>query len=191
MNYTLSKTERGNMSLQALQLKVQKNKKYRTLMETFKNNRLFNLKLDKLQEEILTLHTARQVKNLINFTQDGSSKLIDQVVKANIIDQGQRSRLTEIMLGCKRASCAVEDSIKIFKDYALIKWDAELRAFKTKGERENAIKICLHDMLEYQAAADTVFELSKLVVNDIDQAGFALKRIIDAVSLHHTPERRL
>ena len=189
--YTLSREATRTMSLMSLKEGMLRNKKYRRLINSFANNQLFKIPFNKYKEEVMTLHTARTVRTLIKYTVGGSDKLADQIIKANLIDQGQRSRLVEIMMHCHRASNAIADAVKVFKTYALIKYDAQLRSFKTKDERTGALDAILCDMLEYKAEAESLYALCEIVVKDIDAAGFSLKRTIDALSLSTARERRI
>ena len=121
------------LTLTELQDKIHRNKKFKRLLETFQTHKLYKINLEALKEEILTLHQSRSVRTLVKFKQDRESKMVDEVITANLIDQGQRSRLTEILMQCTRASCALSEALRVFKDYALIYYDLHLGRIKTKG----------------------------------------------------------
>lgn len=140
-----------------------------------------------LQDEILNLHSCRPVRSL----KAGDSKLIDKVIRANIEDQGSRSRLTEIMIQCSRVAQSIDNAIDAFRDHCILTYPKSLGQFKTKGERENAIYASLREFRAYVDELMTIHSMAELVVKDIDQAGFSLKRTVDAMSLHFSPERKL
>jgi hypothetical protein len=179
------------LTLEQVQEKIGRNKKYKALIESFNTNKLYAINLDEYKAEILALHQARSVRTLIKFCEDRESKLVDEVIRANIIDQGQRSRLTEILIHCTRASVALNEALKVFKEYALVRYDPYLNKIRTKGERSSFLDTCLADMFTYISDADLVITLANLVIKDIDAAGFALKRIIDALSLSQSKERKI
>jgi hypothetical protein len=181
----------NSLTLEQVQEKIHRNKKFKRLLEAFRTNKLYAIKLDDYKAEILTLHQSRSVRTLIKFCEDRETKLVDEVIRANLIDQGQRSRLTEILIHCTRASVALGESLKVFKEYALVYYDPYLKKIKTKGERSSFLDTCLSDMTGYISDCDLVCNLAKLVVSDIDQAGFSLKRTIDALGLSVSRERNI
>lgn len=179
------------LTLEQLQDKVQRNKKYKNLLESFQTSKIYNINLSEYKDEILALHQSRSVRTLINVKRDREAKMIDEVITANLIDQGQRSRLTEILMHCTRASIALSEALKVFKDYAYIRYDPYLNKIKTKGERSSFLDVCLSDMQTYISDCELVISLCKIVISDVDQAGWALTRVINALSLTQTPERRI
>jgi hypothetical protein len=179
------------LTLETLRDKILRNKKYKRLLESFQTNKLYNIPLDKYKEEILTLHQSRSVRTMIRFCEDSTSKLVDEIIKANIQDQSQRSRMSEIHLHCIRASSALTEAIKAFREYALIHYDPYLRRIKTKGERSTFIDTCLSDMSDYLSDCELVINLTAIVIKDIDAAGWSYERTIKALSLSQTPERKV
>jgi hypothetical protein len=139
----------------------------------------------------MALHQSRNIRTLVNFREDKTSKFVDEVIHSNLIDQGQRSRLAEILIQCTRASCALSDALKLFKEYAIIRYDPYLNKIKTKGERSSFIDVCLSEMTEYINDCELVINLAKIVINDIDQAGWTLTRTINALSLTQVTERKI
>jgi hypothetical protein len=179
------------LTLSQLSDKIHRNKKYKRLLEAFQTNKLYSINLEKLKEEIMTLHQSRNVRTLVKFREDRQSKMVDEVIHANLVDQGQRSRLTEILIQCTRASCALNDALKVFKEYALIYYDQHLNRIKTKGERSTFLDTCLSDMQGYINDCDLVINLAKIVIADVDAAGWSLTRTINALSLTQAGERKI
>jgi hypothetical protein len=180
------------LTLEELQVKIQKGKKYKQLLEAFQTNRLYNINLDEYKEEITALHRARSIRTLINFCNDkAATSMVDEVIRANLTDQAQRGRLTEILLTCVRASNALNEAISVFKDFALIRYDSYLTKIKTKGERATFLDTLLSDMQTYSADCELVINLAKLVIADIDQGGWALSRTIEALKITNAPEKRI
>jgi hypothetical protein len=179
------------LTLEQVQVKIGKNKKLKQLVESFQTNKLYAINLEEYKAEILALHQSRSIRTLIKFCEDREAKLVDEVIRANLIDQGQRSRLTEILIHCTRASVALSEALKVFKQYCLVRYDPYLKTIKTKGEREGFLDTCLDSMYTYISDAELVINLARLVLADIDQGGFALKRMIDALSLTQARERRI
>jgi hypothetical protein len=179
------------LTLSELREKVHRNKKYKNLLETFQTSKLYNIPLESYKEEVLTLHSARSVRTLNKFREDDSAGLVDGVIKAHLIDQGQRSRLTEILIQCTRASAALSEALRVFKDYSVVHYDPYLNKIKTKGERTHFLDTCLSDMYTYITDCELTINLCRLVIADIDAAGWSLTRTINALGLSHAPERRI
>jgi hypothetical protein len=179
------------MGMNMLQEKLKKNIKYRKLMEIFRDSKLYQIPLEKLKEEVMTNHSSRSIRHLIKYTDDTTVKLVDQVIKANITDQGMRSRLVEIMLQCKRSSSSLRKSIRLFKTYAMVRYDPYLKKFRTKQERASALDVCLAELYDFIDEADLVYDMSELVVKDIDAGGFSLQRTIAALNISFSKERNI
>lgn len=180
-----------NLTLEDLQRKIQRNKKYKRMLEAFQTHKLYNIPLKRYTQEVETIHISRNTRTLINFCDNGSARLVDELIRANLQDQGNRSRLTEIHIQCVRASAALTESLKKFKDYALLKYEPYLRKIKTKGERASFLDTVLEDFYTYIYECELVINLASIVIKDIDQTGWSLERTIKALSLNYTPERKL
>ena len=179
------------LTLEQLQDKIQRNKRFKRLIESFQSNRLYQIPLDKMKDEIMTLHQTREVRTLYKFRNDNTTSMVDGMIMANLQDQSHRSRLAEIHLQCVRASSALTDSIKLFKDYAIVHYSVQLRGIKTKGERSDFIDTVLSDMYAYISDCDLVINLTAIVIKDIDNAGWALSRLQEALKLTISPERKI
>jgi len=188
--FTISQSRSREMSLDALQERIKKNKQYKQLLESFKTQKIFKVPLEKFKDEIFDAHSTRNVRVLVKHADD-NTRIVDQLVKANLVDQGVRSRLTEIMMTCRRGSAALQEAIKNYKNYASLRFERHLKSFKTKSERMSALDICLDDLNAFIFEAEHVYNLAELVVKDIDQAGFTLKRTQEVVAMHHAPERKM
>jgi len=181
----------NKLTLEEIHAKIKKNKKYRALMESFQDSELYRIPLEKYKSEILTLHQAREVRTLYKFCQDESLSMIDGIIRCNLQDQSYRSRMAEIHIQCVRARSALSDSVKLFKDYAIIRYDSYLSKIRTKGERSTFIDVILQDMQQYIDDCDMVIELAAIAIKDIDNAGWALSRTVDALKLTQSPERKI
>lgn len=174
------------MSLRHLKLKIEKDKKYKMLKATLtKASTQFDAAA--LRKEIETLHSARVVRRL----NPSNPKFINKVIAANTEDIGVRSRLAEILLRCAGITGSIVKAIDAFKSHCELKYSKTLGSFRTKSERESALDSCLSDIYEYLSDLELIENLANIVIKDVDQAGFGLKRNVDAIGLHFVPERKL
>jgi len=71
---------------------LKKDKIYKRLLQSFKEDKLYRIDTKKVIEEIKDIHNLREIRAL----SPKSPKFIDALVSANTKDQSSRTRLTEI-----------------------------------------------------------------------------------------------
>jgi hypothetical protein len=167
--------------------KLKKNKKYITLKDLFNDMPIYDMPLDKLMEEVETLHKQRKIRRL-----DSTDHLfLDKVVEANVQDQSVRARITEIMLLCLKASSSLSTAIEALQYHLLLEYGEELKSFRTKEERLRLVQISLKPFKEYIENVNILKDMCLLVVSDIDKAAWSLSKNIDAMKIGTNKEHSL
>lgn len=141
------------------------------------------LDVSALNKEIESLHLSRKTKDL----RLGAEKVIKSLIETNIQDMGNRSRLCHIKLQINDVSAPLTQHRDALIDYLSTTYQEDLNAegFRGKASKVEAI-MSLKLMVQVQVLLtdlQTLWDNCDIVVNDIDQAGFALKRIQEALSL--------
>jgi hypothetical protein len=161
--------------------------KYKRLKSTFATHENFRLPLESLMDELKLAHSQRSVRTL-NPT---DPRFVDNVIEANLKDQAVRSRTTEIIIRCVRAHTLLANSVESLKYHLLISYSNDLKSFRTVAERAQIVNMTLKRFDTFLTDVMVLKDSAQLVVNDIDKASWALKSVLQAMELHHSPERRL
>lgn len=173
--------------IQPLLKEIRRDQKYKRLRLSFDEAPMYQLPLDKLIEEVETAHKLRSIRRL-NSQDPG---FVDAVVVANTLDQGTRSRLTEILMSCARAISTLDRAVEALKQYLLITYSNELKSFRTKEERSMVINMALAPFIRYVERVETLKNIVDLVIVDIDKGGWSLRTSIEVLKIHTSKERTL
>lgn len=163
---------------------LKKDSRYKRLKETFNSIPIFRMPVDQYIKEVESIHKLREIRRLN--TSDPS--FIDKVIKANVSDQGHRSRLTEIQMGCIKYISTLQNAIDSLRQHLLLTYSTELRSLKTKEERLGVVNIALRTFIRAIENVMQLKELSQLVVFDIDKASWSLRLTVDAIKSTTKPE---
>lgn len=182
-------TYSDDFNLLATNLKghLAKDKRYVRLKKAFDTLPVFCLDIESLYSEIKMSDSMRKVRGL----KSSSPDFVNRVINAALNDQNIRSRLTEILTETIKTRRNLEESLDSFMGYALFRYASHLSSFKTKTEKENAIKYFFADMYKYLADICMLQDVLNKVIEDIDKAHWTLKTIVDALKLIYTPEGRI
>lgn len=163
--------------------------KYKRLKESFDTVPFYQMDTEKLLDEVKTLHKLRTIRRLNHA--DDETRLARKVIDASANDASSRARLTEILMVCFKARVTLEAGVEALTDYLLVTYSEELHRYKTKQERERAIKIALAPFNRYIQNVGVLEESTQLVVNDIDKGSYTIKNIVEVLRLHTKPEQRI
>lgn len=173
--------------LAAIRRRVKKDPKVKRFQEAFDTNPAFSLPFSTLHEELSSMHTTRMTrslrrgKNSINFTRN--------IVDAMLQDQAVRSRCTEILGECVKINNGMKTTLQHLRDYLLVEHSAILRTLPTQAERKSFIEYVLRSFYEYLQNIDTLQEHCRIVIEDIDKAGYSHKNTIEAIKILVKPEQ--
>lgn len=174
-------------SMQAAINIMRKDEKYRRLRTTFSTHENFRLPLESLMDELKLSHQERSVRRL-NPT---DPQFVDKLIEANLRDQAVRSRTTEILIRCVRAHTLLSNALESLRYHLLIKYDKELRGFRTVAERSQVVSMALKNFESFLTDVSVLKQSAELVVADVDKAAWSLKNVVSALSLHTARESRL
>lgn len=155
--------------------------KYVDFKKAFANG-AFSLNFNALLKEIKGLHVTRSVRSLDTHTVLSNT---EAVVAALINNQITRSRIVEIKMNVSDLDLRIHSKIESLSKYLLSKYADDLKSLKlTQAERKNYVlslfsffDTCLYNI-------DVLQKFSDLVINDIDQASWMLKSIIDCLKIN-------
>lgn len=156
-------------------------KRYKKLKKVFQELPDYNLNVDEIEEELISLHESRTVRRLRRRLEE--PRFIDETVKALLKDQEVRSRITEIRISCVNTSSKLEDALVAFKQYVFSEYYSEINSISTKGERDKVVDSCLRTFNKYLGQIERVSEKCLLLIEDVDKAAYTLKNTIEAVKL--------
>jgi hypothetical protein len=136
--------------------------------------------VDAAFSEIETLHAGRKTRAL-----NGKTFSAKRVISASLQDQSYRSRLIELLLTTTRQRNMLEAAYKATLEHALIKYRRQIEkatAIRTQADRTMYIKSLIGPGIPDRVAQlASLVETINYVVQDIDQAGWSLKRVLDAL----------
>lgn len=140
------------------------------------------LSVEALYKEIQNLHKMRSSRSL-----DRSSKaFLDRVVEANLQDQAYRSRLAEIQMECSRILSKYEPIIEDLVLFLHAQYLESLKGFlSAKQDRLEFLQGLCKDHVRFLRDLRSVDEAAKIVITDIDKAGYMFKNLIEAVKIVH------
>lgn len=166
---------------------MKRDKKFKRLKESFDTLPLYQMPVQKLADEIETLHKTRLIR-ILN-TED--SKFVDKIIKANTQDQSVRGRLTEIMMMGVRITTKLERAMKTLRYHLLITFTDELKSYRTKEERLQIVDMVLAPFDNYVTDISMLRESAQLCIKDIDQGNFSLDKTLRSLEMHTARERRV
>ena len=166
---------------------MRKDKRYKRLKEAFDTMPIFQLPVEKLANEIETIHKTR----LIRILDVGDPKFTDNLIRANVQDQSARGRLTEIMMQASRVVSKLEKALKTMRFHMLLTFNDELRGYRTKEERLQIVEMVLKTFTDYIDDMNSLRESAQLCVKDIDQGNFSMDKTIRMLEMHTSKERRV
>lgn len=146
----------------------------------------FSIDTSKYMEELDRMHATRNIRLLTkkDVLHNAQSKIVDALIQ----NQAYRSRCVEIKMICYRTQQSIEQYRESLINYLRIQYRAELGAYKTNSERDSAICSVLDDSELITSQLDVILEISDLIINDIDQASWAIKSLVEVLKLASKPE---
>jgi hypothetical protein len=134
-----------------------------------------------LMDEVATLHTSRKTRILRrnHVLNRGRNKLLDALLQ----NQAYRSRIAEIRGKAYRVSMTIEEHMDAINEYLLATYPKTLKKhFSTVGARQAFINSLLEIGKRRLKELNTVDGYCEMIINDIDQTGWALKHVIDVLN---------
>lgn len=141
----------------------------------------YRLDTEKFLTEIQDMHITRNVRTLHS---DTIISEIPKVIEAIAQNQATRSRIVEIKMYCTRASTKLKFKKETLINYLNVKYRDELKSQKGTQAERNAL---VQEVFAFTSPTITELQVLQdfcdLVINDIDQAAWSLKSIIDCLKI--------
>lgn len=137
--------------------------------------------VEKYLDELRKMHKSRSVRMLGAMTQTSGKKVGDAVSQEIAV----RSRCTEIVLDCIVMRNLLTTATSVLKKHIEANYPKTLRTMgvTTVTQRRNLLDALTNPYLEKLDSLHTVIEIADLIVADIDQAGFGIKHINEALQV--------
>lgn len=133
-------------------------------------------------KEIQTLHVTRTVRLLHS---DEIRENNNMVIDALINNQVTRSRIVEIKLNVSNLDIRIKARIEALTNYLMLTYAEDLKKnYKTQTERKSVVNSMFDFTNKLCAEIETVQKFADLIINDIDQAAWTLKSIIDCLKIN-------
>ena len=171
--------------LDALRRTVKRDAKYRRFRDTFEGNPNYSIDFQKLHDELERMHMTRSVRTL----RRKKVGFVDDLLDAMLQDQAVRSRTTEILGICVNIDGAMRETLDNLNDYLMVQYSESLKISSTQTERKAFIGTCLRQFYRYLDQIQQLREHCKLIVDDIDKAGYTYRNLVETVKILSKPEQ--
>lgn len=145
------------------------------------DNGEYDLNTDKFIKELQNLHITRKVR-LLN--SEEILKNIQQLIEALAQNQSVRCRVVEIKMDCIRVLSKIKFKKESLINYLIVRYRDELKTIKGTQSDRNAY---LQELFGFTSGTFTrlqiLQEFCDVLLNDIDQASWCLKSIIDCLKV--------
>lgn len=160
---------------------VREDKTYRTAKKRFELL-IQDVDAKALTQELFTLQTSRNVNTLSRkILQDA----LTRIVHASVDEILTRSRATTIKMSALQALIAIEELTSHLSKYIMAKYNKQMKAegHTTITAQRAQVDVYMRRFLEVKKQLEYVDKLANMVVEDIDQSSYSLKRITDAIDM--------
>lgn len=152
-----------------------------TAFRTAYDNGEYSLNTDKYLKELKSLHITRNVR-LLN--REEVLKNLSVLIEALAQNQSIRCRVVEIKMDCVRAMTRLKFKKESLYNYILVKYREELKLIKgTQSDRTAYIQEIFQFTSPTLTNLQVLQEFCDILINDIDQASWCLKSIIDCMKI--------
>lgn len=150
----------------------------------------YSLDTTALLDEIERIHMTRKLRNL---TPEQILKRTQfELMDANLQNSANRSRIVEIKMQATRKINLLWERAEKARKFINLQYRDRLKdEHRTIGERTNAVDTVLAPVQDVTNQLEQVTAMADLVIDDLDQAGYTLKRLGDVVMLSTRPERNI
>lgn len=167
--------------MSSLKTALKKDSKYKKFKRIVLSTKELNL--DSLLDEIANLHSSR-ASRLLKAKNISPKALID----ANVQDQAYRSRLVEILVMILRQYGPLELAYGVMQDYISTHF-ADLLPVRAKADRAAYLRSgVLHTAWTLLSKLERVRDSAQEVIADIDKTAWALKNMLEGMSMIHKGE---
>lgn len=167
--------------------RIRQDPKYKRLKRALEELPVFRVPLEEITDELKFIQSSRKIRAL----RVSNPKFHTELIEAVLLDQSNRSRITEILIDCTAARSSIDRAITSFKDYALIEYCDLLKMFSTKAERLTFVEGVLRTFITFIQRIEELERKCRYVIEDIDKAGYSTKHIVDVWKTVYVTERQV
>jgi Na+-transporting NADH:ubiquinone oxidoreductase subunit NqrC len=160
---------------------LSKSKRVKRLLRKVEEG-VFSVDEKRLMDEIELLHSNRMVRTM-TFKVIHEKLAQKYLVDANAQNQTNRSRLVEIQMIITRKQNSLSRQVDQLTKYLKNRYYTNLKQLRTISDRDNAISRVIEPAMDALARLENIFNYAEMVISDIDQAGYTLKRINEVLDI--------
>lgn len=176
-----------SQKIKMIRRQIRQDAKYLRFKEAQKNNPNNVIDFKGLHAEMARLHKTRAWRHL----KRKSKGFTDEVCDAILQDGQARSRCAEILGICVEITGSMNDTLTNLRDYLVTEYAEFLKAVGTVAERKAVVETVLRPFYEYLNNVEQLRQHAKIIMEDIDKAGFGYTNLIAALQMLSRPERSL
>lgn len=155
--------------------------KDRTVRNNWKRLQRTALDLEALRQELSAMHASRPVRIM-------STKMVLQSSATNITDSTladmtSRSRAVAVKIDVLNELLVRKRIMSVLKKYIFTEYSKELKSnFSTVAAQKSFIDVMLDKQIQVSEDMEQLITIADLVIEDIDQSGWGLKRIQETLA---------
>lgn len=145
------------------------------------DNGEFSFDTDKYIEEVKNIHITRGIRTM---NSEDIFNHLNKVIDAVLQNQACRSRVVEIKMMCTMMQTKINTRKESLTNYILVKYREALKAnYKTQADRKAYIDELFSYTITNSLKIQTLQNFCDLIIQDIDNASWALKSVIDCLKM--------
>lgn len=176
-----------SQKVKMIRRRIRDDEKYKRFKVAQKNNPNNVIDFENLHKEMARLHKTRSVRSL----KRKSKGFVNDVVDALLQDQQARSRCAEIVSICIEISGSMTQTLDNLRDYLVTEYAELLKAVGTVGERKMVVESVLRPFYEYLSNIEQLRQHAKVIMEDVDKAGYGFTNLVNTLQMLSRPERIL
>jgi hypothetical protein len=174
------------IDIERLRRAVKSDEKYLKFKRAVDKNPNLHLPFEELHDELGRMQRTRQVRSLSRSDKNFTQTVIDAMLQ----DQAYRSRCTEILASCISITGAFQETLVNLRDYLILEYGTRMgsKGRVTKEERRNFMENVLRPFFRYIHKVEQLKEHARLIIEDIDKAGYTYRNLVESIKLLGKPE---
>lgn len=150
-------------------------KKFKKILMASKDK----LDFEKDRQEALMLHSGLLVRTIYGKKLYSSKTLLESLSQV----QANRSRLVELRVRSSIELSYVQEASKALRRYVYTTYADDLKEYRTKDQREALFLRLTAVAEEFLSEGESHLGLLDTLIKDLDQAGFAMKNMVETFKL--------
>lgn len=173
--------------LAAIKKTIRKDKRFQRMKELYETNPAYAIDFKGFHTEISRMHMTRSTRSLKR--KGKGNHFTENVIDAMLEDTSIRSRCVEILGQCVKIGSSMADTVSNVRDYLVTEYSNILRKIGTQTERKQFVESLMRKFYEYLAQINTLEKHARLVIEDIDKAGYTYRNLVESIKILSRPEQ--